>query len=59
MHDSSIAAAIIAVTFAGTVAPAPSTATHAALGDPEESVVGSLTSVVGQAQLVRPSALVD
>ena len=61
MNDSSVAAAIVDVTFGGTV---PSTATsptasHGALGDPEKGVVRSLTSVVGQGQLVGTRALVD
>ena len=62
MNDSSVAAAIVAVTFAGTVPSTtspPTTATHGALGDPEEGVVRSLTSVVGQGQVVGPRTLVD
>ena len=60
MNDSSVAAAIVAVTFTGTVPSTSSpTVTHGALGDSEESVVRSLPSVVGQGQPVGPRTLVD
>ena len=55
MNDPGVAASIVAVPFTGAVSSSStsscSTATHGALGDPEERVVGSLASVVGQGQL--------